>query len=311
MTAPSDVSCEATADVSPSAHIPDYPEEAGIVLGMRGELHPRFAKLEEGISEFSFANLYLFRAAHRYRISRLPRDNILITGVDGAGSFFMLPFGVPESPLLPELFSRFYRLKCLTEAQVPLFDRATYDVDEDRDNFDYLFDREELAKLEGRKFHGKKNLVNRFTREYRFKGEPLVGSMVDDALDVLERWRADRGDPADYEAAREALNMTEELVLCGGVYYADSRPAGFTLGEELARGRMFVIHFEKAISGYTGIYQFINMSFSSILPEKYSLINREQDLGVEGLRRAKMSYRPVGFVRKYAVTTRSGVTAVS
>jgi hypothetical protein len=78
-------------------------------------------------------------------------------------------------------------------------------------------------------------------------------------------------------------------------------PAGYTLGEEIAGGTTYVIHFEKALSQFRGLYQFINMSFASILPDKYTFINREQDLGDEGLRQAKMSYRPAGFVKKYRI----------
>jgi hypothetical protein len=285
--------------MSPQPSIPEYPDLTSISMYLRDGLSPRFAGLPEGVSEFTFASLYLFRNVYRYRIGRLPRDNLLITGTDGAGDFFMLPFGIPKGELLSEFFCRFGRLKTLTESQALLLGQEGYTVEEDRDNFDYLYDRAELAKLEGRKLHSKKNLVNRFTREYPYECKPLVESAVDDAVQVLDEWRAGRDDPADYDANLEALTLTEELVLCGGVYYVGSRPAGFSLGEELAGGRMFVIHFEKAIGRYTGIYQFINMSFSSILPDKYSLINREQDQGIEGLRRVKMSYRPVGFVKKY------------
>ena len=81
----------------------------------------------------------------------------------------------------------------------------------------------------------------------------------------------------------------------------DGRPAGYTLGEEIAGGTTYLIHFEKAVPGYKGLYQFINMSFAGILPDKYVTINREQDLGDEGLRQAKLSYRPCGFVKKYRV----------
>ena len=93
----------------------------------------------------------------------------------------------------------------------------------------------------------------------------------------------------------------EALQLCGGIFYVDEEPVAYTLGEEVAQGRMFVIHFEKAVlkKEYAGIYQYVNQVFTAILPDKYELINREQDLGDPGLRQAKESYRPVGFVKKY------------
>jgi hypothetical protein len=78
------------------------------------------------------------------------------------------------------------------------------------------------------------------------------------------------------------------------------------LGEEVGRGRVFVIHFEKAVlkKEYTGIYQYVNQAFSAVLPKRYELVNREQDLGEPGLRQAKESYRPVGFVKKYRAAKR-------
>ena len=94
----------------------------------------------------------------------------------------------------------------------------------------------------------------------------------------------------------------EALQLCGGIYYVEGRPVAYSLGEELSQGRSFVIHFEKAVQEYRGLWQFVNQAFASILPEQYETINREQDLGNEGLRTAKLSYRPVDFVKKYRVS---------
>ena len=123
-----------------------------------------------------------------------------------------------------------------------------------------------------------------------------------DALEILEAWKDEHDSLGDYVAAREALEKSEELQLCGGIYYADGRPAAFSLGEELARGTSFVIHFEKALNRYKGLYQFVNQAFASISSDPYTTLNREQDLGQEGLRHAKLSYRPIGFVEKYAAT---------
>ena len=84
----------------------------------------------------------------------------------------------------------------------------------------------------------------------------------------------------------------------------EGQPAAYSLGEELMRGSSFAIHFEKAAGDYKGLWQFVNQAFASILPEKYDTVNREQDLGDEGLRHAKLSYKPVDFVKKYRATMR-------
>ena len=111
----------------------------------------------------------------------------------------------------------------------------------------------------------------------------------------------------DYEAAKEALENMWTLQLCGGVFYIDSKPVAYSLGEELGLKSHFAVLFEKALAheNYKGIYQFINQSFAALLPEKYTTINREQDLGIPGLRQAKESYNPIGFVKKYKVHSSS------
>ena len=149
--------------------------------------------------------------------------------------------------------------------------------------------------------HRKKNLVNVFLRNNPCTVKPLLNEYAGDAITILEAWRRQQDTPGDYAAAREAVELMEPLQLCGGIFYVDDQPAAYSLGEELAQGRMWVTHFEKAVTDerYKGIYQYVNQSFVSILPEKYELINREQDLGDPGLRQAKESYKPVGFVKKY------------
>jgi hypothetical protein len=279
-----------------------YPQTSEITLELRPMLHPLFQALPEGISEFAFANLYLFRDTHNYRLTQVGQDHLAILGRDGEQPFFMLPFGLPEKPLLDQLFQDYGSMKAATETQAQQLHAMGYQVQEDRDNFDYLYSRAELAQLAGRKFHKKQNLVNAFINNYSYEGKPLIQEYLPDALQVLEKWRNGRDNPGDYHAAAEALEKAEELQLCGGIYYVDGQPAAYTLGEELARGESFVIHFEKAISTYKGIYQFVNKCFASILPEKYKYINREQDLGDEGLRQAKLSYRPIGFVKKYRIS---------
>jgi hypothetical protein len=281
--------------------IPDYPMTAEVTMDFRPMLHPKFQSLREGISEFAFANIFLFRDVHNYQLSQIA-DVIIITGKDGDVPFFMLPFGLPDKAILNSLFYDHKNLKAATEDLVKMLAELGYQIVEDRDNFDYLYSREELAELAGRKYHKKKNLVNAFINNYNYEGKPLLEEFIPHALEVLESWRNGRDNPGDYQASREALEMSEALQLCGGIYYVDGKPAAYTLGEELAGGESFVIHFEKALSQYKGIYQFVNQCFASILPEKYTYINREQDLGDPGLRQAKLSYRPVGFVKKYRVT---------
>ncbi|MGQ9611164.1 MAG: DUF2156 domain-containing protein [bacterium] len=279
--------------------IEEYPLFSELSIEMRPLLHPFFIKLREGISEFTFANIYLFRNAHRYRIAQLSSGLYVITGDDNGKPFFMLPFGLPDSKTLEELFLNFNSMKAVSEDQAVTLREMGYYIKEDRDNFDYLYLKKDLSSLQGRAFHKKKNLVNAFINNYRYEGRPLIEKYKKDVLYVLEKWKEEHFIEGDFKAAWESIEKSEELSLCGGVYYVEGKPAGYTLGEEIAGGKTYLIHFEKAIRGFKGLYQFINMSFAGILPEKYIYINREQDLGDEGLRQAKMSYRPCGFIKKY------------
>lgn len=283
--------------------IPEYPDSAGISIGMREVLNPKFKALADGISEFTFANIYLFRRSHNYRISKLDNELFVITGRDGENPFFMLPFGLPDENIVRELFNNYHTMKAATAGQAEKLAAMGYSVGEDRDNFDYLYSREDLVNLTGRKFHKKKNLLNIFVKNNECQAKPLLEEYRDDALQILERWNDRHDEPNDFAAAKEALEKMWPLQLCGGIFYIDGQPAAYCLGEELALGKSFVIHFEKAVLGedFKGIYQYINQAFASILPEKYQTINREQDLGDPGLRRAKMSYRPVDFVKKFKV----------
>lgn len=281
--------------------IPQYPEAAELTLDLRPELHPLFQQLPDGVSEHTFANLYLFRGDHHYRVSRLPGDLFFFSGKDGTTPFFMLPFGFPDRPVLDRLFSDFGALKCVSETQAEELQSMGFEISEDRDNFDYLYSRHALAELTGRKFHKKRNLIKAFLKSNTYTGEPLMEVHIPAALQILESWAEGREDPGDFEAAKEALEKAEQLQLCGGIYYVDGKPVAYSLGEENALGKSFIVHFEKAISGYKGVWQFVNQAFASILPEQYETVNREQDLGNEGLRRSKHSYKPIGYVKKYRV----------
>ena len=270
-------------------------------MDLRPALHPKFQALPEGISEFTFANIYLFRETHHYRISQMANALWIITGRDADEPFFMLPFGLPDEGVLKDLFTRHGTMKVLTQSQAEQLSGIGYTVAEDRDNFDYLYSRENLVNLTGRKFHKKKNQLNLFIRNNECQAKPLLEEYRDDALQILEKWKHQHDESADIVAAAEALEKMWPLQLCGGIFYIDGQPAAYCLGEEVALGASFVIHFEKAVltPEFRGLYQFINQAFASILPDKYETVNREQDLGYPGLRQAKESYHPVGFVKKY------------
>ena len=294
--------------MSVSLKIPCYPDFIPLELELKNILHPRLSLTFDGVSEFTFAGLYLFRDRYNYRISRDGEDGgFIISGRQPAGkSFFMTPCSAPQWETLESLFAAHDYWKNISETVLSpvknILDDHKVTVTEDRDNFDYLYFRDDLAKLSGKKFHKKKNHVNNFMNAFPDHTEcPMNTAMIPAAIEVLDHWRKNTvlQNDGDYKAAREALELFDSLPLKGSVFFIAGTPAAYCLGESIARGRMFAIHFEKAIDEYKGIYQYINKAFASSLPRFFNLINREQDLGDEGLRQAKMTYRPCDFVKKY------------
>jgi hypothetical protein len=291
--------------------IPSFPEFVPLTIELKSEMHPRLSLTPDGVSEFTFANLFLFRQRYNYRVSRVLDKTFIISGVqpphslgEESRSFFMTPCAAPGRGILDELFKTHDFWKGISDSiLIPNrehLEQWGITFEEDRDNFDYLYLRGDLAELPGKKYHKKRNLVNQFLNSYEAREAPMSPELVPQAIKVLDRWREDKGDDGDYAATREALELFGGLNLKGAMYFINHKPAGWCLGESVARGRIFAVHFEKAVEQYKGIYQYINQAFAGALPEYFTYINREQDLGDEGLRQAKMTYRPSGFVRKYS-----------
>ena len=291
----------------------NYPHFSPLELDMKPILHPWFLSLEEGISEYTFAGLYLFRNTYQYQIAWLPEENdpkqrrkLVLRGMRDGKSFYAFPAGLPSDfGLRKAMLQEVDYIKGLAENFADPMrvwaEQQGHFVWEDRDNFDYLYLRQDLATLEGKKYHKKRNHVNSFVANYQYEERKFCSQTMPDAYRILDAWHAERGRDDDYAASLEALDKCVELELCGYMVYADGQPAGYTMGEGIQNGKTFVVHIEKASSQFKGIYQFINMGFASVLPENYQYINREQDLGNPGLRQAKMTYLPCCFVKKYRI----------
>lgn len=286
---------------------PRYPDFAPLSLETMQEISPHLVRLPDGVSEFSFAGLYLFRYRYDYRFSLID-DFLVISGKRDGKSFFITPCCSTGMDIIKDLFKTHDYWKLISpafmEKNASLITDGGYLPVEDRDNFDYVYLRTELAALSGKKFHKKKNHVNAFESTYPvFSVKPLNASTRDDATAVLESWVSHEEHPenTDYKASCEVLSLLEQFEMTGLVLYVDEYPVAWTLGELVAGGSMVAVHFEKARVEIRGAYQYINYAFANYLPESVIYINREQDLGDEGMRQAKMTYRPVDFVRKFKV----------
>ncbi len=286
--------------------IPRFPQRLPIALDVRDELSPRLDLLTDGVSEFTFAGLYLFRDHYDYHVSETSDGYLILSGKRPDGSFFSLPEGLPrDDDELPALFEQHDYLKNLPPSWVASAKGRLvslgFEIVPDRENFDYLYHASDLAELRGKRLHKKRNHVNAFLREYESTVRELDRENEHEAYTVLEAWRESRDDEADYREAAEALRERELLGLEGIVVYVDETPVAYAMGEPIGQSGMYVVHVEKALSGYRGLYQYLNKAFAERIAERYPVINREQDLGDPGLRQAKMTYRPYGFVEKHRV----------
>lgn len=177
----------------------------------------------------------------------------------------------------------------------------------ERDYFDYIYLREDLATLKGKKFQAKRNHVNKFKKQYAYEYEPLTAELVPECLDFEAKWyKANRTDDDQEELTDErksmifALNHFKELNLLGGAIRIDHKLVAFTFGSPINQDTLGV-HVEKADTDYDGAYSIINQEFASRIPEQYVYVNREEDLGIPGLRKAKLSYNPTILLPKAAV----------
>ena len=180
-------------------------------------------------------------------------------------------------------------------------------IEEARGQWDYLYLAEELCALSGNRFHKKKNLLKQFQKNYDYEYRMLTSECVAEVLAMQEEWCRWRDCEASEALIAEDKAITRVLThwsdmpgLSGGIIRVDGNPMAYTIGEALSQD-VLVIHFEKAANAYKGAYQAINWLYANDVGKEYTYINREQDLGDEGLRRAKMSYNPADFVRKSTV----------
>ena len=188
-------------------------------------------------------------------------------------------------------------------------DPERFMVEELDDLKDYLYSGDSLRTLAGKKLHKKKNHLNNFKKTYegRYEYRRLCCSDRGDVWKFLDRWRETKGEDVeehlDYEVRgiHEILKNCSELQVRMGGVFIDGKLEAFSIGSFNRYENMAVIHIEKANPEFNGLYQFINQQFLIHEFPDAELVNREDDLGIEGLRKAKMSYYPIDFARKYKI----------
>ena len=266
-----------------------------LAIGHKDLLVSRFKALRVSLSEYTFANLYLFRGNHEYEV--VFDKELFIKGRSYDGHVYLMPTADVrrlDIAYLKELMRAVEFMFPLPEEWLTAFNPAEFEVFFEEGDADYVYTVDKMSTYRGRHLHKKRNLLKQFLEHYAHDARPLTNDRLDEARFILDDWLATsdmREQDTDYGPCREALDRYEELVLCGGIYYANSEPAGFVLGEELDP-ETFVLHFAKARTKFKGVYQYLFNNFAKILPPSYKYLNLEQDLDKENLRVFKSSYVP-------------------
>ncbi len=282
-------------------------------LAHRAQIEPGLAALakdlgEHCLSDFSFSNLYLFRAAHDYRFHPGPWPGLSGRTYDAQTHFFPL-FDARLAPVavLEDLLARFDCLYPLAACHLPdLHDRG-WQLTASRDDADYLYPAEQFIAYRGRRLQKKRNLMRQLTAAYRVRSVPMQGAAIDQALVLLDVWlqhKGKRAGDADDAPCREALAHRRAFGFEGRLYLADDQPAGFLLAQPLRAGS-WAVRFAKGSDQFKGIYQHMFHAFAGELGPRATWLNFEQDMGLAGFRQSKLSYQPAALLPKYRLRAES------
>ena len=276
--------------------------------------------------DYNFTNLFVWSRAYGQEIARV--DGFLVTHLCGRmGCSYMYPAGSGDLAAAIDILAREaderrqpLRLVCLTTRQMEELDRlmpGRFAYEADRDGFDYLYDIDRLADLTGKKLHAKRNHINRFMdNNPSWVYEEITPQTLPECLEMDKEWyrrsmvregAAEERDLGDEGIAlRTAMDHYHALGLEGGLIRVYGEVVAFTMGDRL-NSDTYDVHFEKAYGELQGAYAMISREFARWVRAKHPnvrYLNREDDMGVEGLRKAKESYYPDRMVEKYAATQR-------
>lgn len=265
--------------------------------------------------EYCFGTLFIWRNVYKTQLafhgSMLTAKYVIEDGV-----CYCCPVGEGDFKEMVELIiadaqkdgNRAVILGCSAEdkARIEQLFPGKFSFTADDSRFDYIYSSEKLATLSGKKYHGKRNHISAFVRnnpDWSF--EEITQENIGQCAAMNERWlmlneyKDETAISAEHNALNEAIANYEALGLWGGLIRAGGEVVAFSFGERL-NGKVFCTHFEKAYASVQGAYPIINREMAVRLKDEYELINREEDTGAPGLRKAKQSYYPEIWLEKYS-----------
>lgn len=266
--------------------------------------------------EMTFGNIYLWSRFYNTGFA-IVEDNLIFGEVDGVYSY-TYPVGPGDKRKTLDVLmehcrenGKIFQLHNITKEDFAKLEElypGRFAIKFDRDYADYVYETEKLATLSGRKYHSKKNHVNRFMTLYQdWSYEPITKENVEECFQMGLAWRRENGCDADDEkhaeicVALNALRLFEELHFKGGALRVNGKIVAYTVGEPGNKKDTLIVHIEKALAEVQGAYTVINQQFALHEGAAYTYLNREEDLGEEGLRQAKMSYKPAFLIEKGVV----------
>ncbi len=277
-----------------------------------------FRKYPSRSCERTFVNVYLW--SRHYKVKYAIIENALVFRSEDEGEFsFAYPAGAADDvkraieflmEYCEEKGQKFSMYNVTPEffAQFDAWYPGQYEIAYSRDDADYIYESEKLATLSGKKLHAKRNHINKFKAEHdNWTYEPITDENLEECFQMALKWRNENGCEDNPEKNAEmcvtlnSLRLYKELELTGGLLRLDGEVVAFTIGEAICEDT-FVVHIEKAYAEVQGAYPMINQQFVEHTCMNYKYVNREEDTGAEGLRKAKLSYRPAFLEEKGFVT---------
>lgn len=294
----------------------EFPNFKKVELGERDLLHDFLWRYQPETSELTFSNLFTWSHHYRFQWSIYKDWLCIICSPDDEKGVFAFPPVGPTSRLEVTriLLGWLRETKGEKAARIERADRRLASelegavdliIELDRTQFDYIYRTEDMIKLAGRKYHAKRNHINKFLSRYSFSYEPL-GGYAKECLEFVEKWcemkrcQDDLSITREVEAVRSALVNFVPLHLTGGVILITNRVAGFAVGE-LINEQTAVAHIEKGNPEIPGIYAVLNQQFCENQWQEVPFVSLEMDLGEPNLRKAKLSYFPDHMVEKFNI----------
>lgn len=267
--------------------------------------------------EYDFGNLFVWSTSYSTEICHY-KDFFICRWGRGADLSYSLPIGEGDfSDAINEIIADAKsngvkaRIYGITDGYLSMLQEAftgkfTYHTSDDYSDYIYLVER--MASLSGKKYHSKRNHISNFKKnnpDWSF--EKITKDNIQECIDTHATWISNKdNDDEDYsfefEAVLKAFEHWDELGFIGGLIRVDGKVIAYTFGEAQMNGECFVTHFEKAPADVQGAYAIINQEFTKNCLMDYKYVNREEDLGIEGLRKAKLSYNPEMRLTKWVAT---------